>query len=235
MVLVLVLGLAFANLAFSNEHKPVARNPEDIRREYGSASLSRSDLEADPLAQFGIWFDAANAAGLVDATAMTLATVTEAGLPQARIVLLKGYDDRGYVWYTDYASDKGRELAANPRASLLFYWRELERQVRISGSVAKISAEESAAYFHSRPLDSRLSAAVSEQSRVVGDRRELEDRVAELNARYPNGDIPAPANWGGYRLSAERYEFWQGRTGRLHDRFCYLPDGDDWIIERLQP
>ncbi len=213
----------------------MANDPEDIRREYGSATLDRAELSADPLQQFLAWLDAANAADLIDATAMTLATVTADGQPQARIVLLKGCDERGFAWFTDYGSAKGAELDANPRAALLFYWRELERQVRISGSVTKVTAAESAAYFHSRPLESRLSAAVSEQSQVVDDRSVLEARVAELQTRYPGGDIPAPSEWGGYRLTPQSYEFWQGRTGRLHDRFRYLPEGDGWRIDRLQP
>lgn len=213
----------------------MANKPEDIRREYGSASLDRAELNADPLRQFQEWLAVANAADLIDATAMTLATVAADGQPQARIVLLKGCDERGFAWFTDYRSAKGIELVANPRAALLFYWRELERQVRISGTVAKVPADESAAYFHSRPLESRLSAAVSEQSQVVAERAVLESRVAELQARYPEGDIPAPSDWGGYRLTPQRYEFWQGRTGRLHDRFRYVPEGDSWLIERLQP
>ena len=213
----------------------MADNPADIRREYGSTSLTRADLHADPLEQFRIWFEAATAAELLDATAMTLATTAADGMPEARIVLLKGCDADGFVWYTDYNSAKGRALAADPRAALLFYWRELERQVRISGHVEKVSAAQSAEYFASRPLESRLSAAASEQSQPIDDRALLEARVTALTEAHPDGAIPAPADWGGYRLKPVSYEFWQGRTGRLHDRFRYrLVDGE-WQVVRLQP
>ena len=210
-------------------------DPQDIRREYGQTTLARADLRDDPLAQFTDWFDSANTAGLLDATAMTLATADTAGRPSARIVLLKYYDQNGFVWFSDYRSQKGVELAENPQASVMFYWRELERQVRITGSVSRTSRELSAEYFSRRPDDSRFSAAASRQSSPIENREVLQAAVARLQARYPDGDMPTPETWGGFRLVPDEYEFWQGRTGRLHDRFRYLLNGQDWEITRLQP
>ncbi len=205
------------------------------RREYAHGALRRGDLAADPLDQFKAWLDAALEAQLTDATAMALATADPQGMPSNRIVLLKGYSDRGFTWFTDYRSLKGADLAANPQAALLFYWREFERQVRISGTVEKISRAESADYFASRPPDSQLAAAASHQSAAVADRPTLEQAVAKLSAQYPDGVVPAPQQWGGYCLSPTRFEFWQGREGRLHDRFCYVAQDAGWLIERLQP
>jgi len=213
----------------------VSDDHRDVRREYGTASLARADLNADPLQQFDAWLSAANRANLTDATAMTLATVDPDGRPSTRIVLLKHFDETGYVWYTDYASQKGRDLGANANASVLFYWRELERQVRIDGVVSKVERALSEQYFNSRPQDSRFSAAASHQSQPVAERATLEQTVAALRAQYPSGDVPPPTNWGGYRLHAQAYEFWQGREGRLHDRFRYQPTKTGWRIERLQP
>jgi len=213
----------------------VSDNQRNVRREYGSASLAREDLNEDPLTQFGEWLADATDANLTDATAMTLATVDPDGRPSTRIVLLKHFDADGYVFYTDYRSQKGRDLAANANASVLFYWRELERQVRIDGVVAKVARVMSERYFHSRPEDSRFSAAASHQSQPIADREQLERAVGALRSRYPDGNVPAPSNWGGYRLQAQAYEFWQGRVGRLHDRFRYQPTKDGWRIERLQP
>jgi len=213
----------------------VSDNQRDVRREYGSASLVRADLHADPLQQFDAWLGAATRANLMDATAMTLATVDPDGRPSTRIVLLKHFDREGYVWYTDYGSQKGRDLAANANASVLFYWRELERQVRIDGVVSKVERALSEQYFNSRPQDSRYSAAASRQSQPVAKREHMEQAVAGLQAQYPAGEVPVPPDWGGYRLHAQAYEFWQGRVGRLHDRFRYQPMQDAWRIERLQP
>ena len=205
------------------------------RREYAHGALRRAELQADPRRQFQMWMEAALAAELTDATAMALATADAAGRPSNRIVLLKAFDERGFTWFTDYGSHKGRDLAANPQASLLFYWREFERQVRIEGRVRQVSRAESEAYFATRPLDSRMAAAISEQSAVVDSREVLEQAVHDLKQQSHDGVVPAPANWGGYRLEPERYEFWQGREGRLHDRFRYSRVADGWSIDRLQP
>jgi pyridoxamine 5'-phosphate oxidase len=213
----------------------------DTRRDYGgatpaaTASLSASALPADPLEQFGRWLDVAVEAGAKDATAMALATASSVGMPSVRIVLLKEYGPEGFVWYTDYRSQKGRELADNPSASAVFYWRDFDRQVRITGAVERVDPETAADYFRSRPQDSRFSAAASEQSKPVADRQTLEDRVADLMVRYPDGEVPMPEDWGGYRLQPELFEFWQGREGRLHDRFRYVRSRSGWDVERLQP
>ena len=207
----------------------------DTRRDYALGELRRADLEQEPMTQFSQWLQAAIDEQLVDATAMTLATANAAARPSARIVLLKHYDEAGYVWYTSYDSQKGEEMLANPQATLLFYWREFDRQVRISGNVERIERAESEAYFKNRPLESQVSAAASEQSEVIENRGVLEGKVAELDALYANGNVPVPINWGGYRLKASEYEFWQGRVGRLHDRFRYRASGVGWDIQRLQP
>ena len=206
------------------------------RREYGQRTLRRSDLAADPLAQFSGWLLAATGAGARDATAMALATAGADGSPSVRVVLLKHFDARGYCWYSDDRSRKGAELAENPRASAVFYWRDFDRQVRISGTVEKLPAATSDEYFRSRPEDSRFAAAASVQSAPVGDRETLERAVAGLRARFDQGGPPRPPGWGGYRLCPDEYEFWQGRPGRLHDRFLYVPAGDGtWRAQRLQP
>ncbi len=208
----------------------------DIRREYNCNSLSRSQLDADPFKQMQLWLEQAKQADLKDATAMTLATSDHNNLPDARIVLLKQLDERGFCWYTDYSSHKGQQLAHNPQACLLFYWRELDRQVRIQGRVEKINGTEADEYFASRPLQSRLSAAASSQSQAIGSRAELEDKVAQLQQQYDD-HVPRPADWGGYRLLPTHFEFWQGRENRLHDRFSYEKSDSDghWLINRLQP
>ena len=207
-----------------------------MRREYSREALAEADVDADPVVQFGRWFEQAERAGLLEPTAMTLATATPDGRPSARMVLLRGFDERGFCFYTNYESRKGVELAANPRAALVFWWGELERQVRIEGPVAPTSRAESEAYFHSRPPGSQLSAAASPQSRVIQDRAVLERRVAELATGSADGQVPLPDFWGGYRLTHEVVEFWQGRPNRLHDRrrFARSDDGA-WTEQRLAP
>jgi pyridoxamine 5'-phosphate oxidase len=205
-----------------------------MRNEYRRASLDEADADADPLTQFQRWFDEAVRAELPTPNAMTLATVAADGAPGARIVLLKGADQHGFVFYTNYQSRKGLELAANPRAVLLFHWTELEREVRIEGLVNKTSAAESDDYFSSRPLGSRHAAIASPQSSVVANRAVLESRFTEIATQQ--GDQPArPAHWGGYRLTPAAMEFWQGRPNRLHDRLLYTRTGKRWSISRLAP
>ena len=193
------------------------------------------EVHADPLRQFAAWFEAARAEGLRLPEAMAVATATPEGAPSARMVLLKEFDERGFVFYTGYESRKGRELSRNPRAALLFYWEALGRQVRIEGSVDRVSSGESRAYFSSRPLASRLSAAASRQSETVTSRAALEAKVAELAVRFASGDVPLPASWGGYRVAPASYEFWEHRDDRLHDRLRYVREEHGWRIERLQP
>ncbi|HEX9038803.1 MAG TPA: pyridoxamine 5'-phosphate oxidase [Ktedonobacterales bacterium] len=207
-----------------------------LRKEYMLQGLSESDVDSDPIRQFRLWLDAAVAAGHPEPTAMTVATATPDGAPSARMTLLKGLDASGFTFFTNYESRKGRELAANPRAALVFFWVLLERQARIEGRVERTPPEESDAYFHSRPLGSQMSAAASPQSQPVSDRATLEQRVAALEAEYAGIEIPRPANWGGFRVVPETIEFWQGRPNRLHDRLRYTrqPDGA-WRIERLAP
>jgi pyridoxamine 5'-phosphate oxidase len=209
-------------------------NIADLRREYMRAGLAESELERDPVAQFGKWFDEAVRADVPLPNSMALATATRSGRPSARAVLLKGFDERGFVFYTNYESRKGRELAENPRAMLLFCWEQLERQVRIEGAVARTSAAESDEYFATRPLGARLSAIVSPQSEPVADREALEAKVAEAAKRCKSAP-PRPPHWGGYRLVPEGFEFWQGRQDRLHDRLCYARAGSGWRVERLAP
>ena len=213
-------------------------NLADIRREYTLAGLRRADLDANPIAQFQKWFEQAAKAFAqkeIDVNAATLATADKNGKPSARIILLKGLDERGFIFFTNYDSRKGRELAENPNAALTFYWAELERQICIAGVVEKISRAESENYFKSRPHGSRLAALASNQSDVVADRAALEKKWHELSAKFP-GDGPLPPNWGGFVLRPKRIEFWQGRPSRLHDRFCYTRQADgSWKIERLAP
>jgi pyridoxamine 5'-phosphate oxidase len=198
-------------------------------------SLDERELAADPLEQFSAWFEDARAAGLELPEAVALATATPDGAPSLRMVLLKGHDQRGLVFFSAYASRKGQELAANPQAALLFYWHPLGRQVRIEGAVERVDASESDEYFGTRPRASRLSAAATRQSEVVAGRDELERRVAELDARHAATDVPRPEWWGGFRLVPEEFEFWQHRQERLHDRFRYRRDADGWLVERLTP
>ncbi|HEY1390463.1 MAG TPA: pyridoxamine 5'-phosphate oxidase [Ktedonobacterales bacterium] len=208
----------------------------DLRKEYMQRGLAESDVDADPFRQFAAWFDEARAASPNEPNAMALATVGADGRPSLRMVLLKGVDERGFVFYTNYESRKGRELADTPWAALTFFWPEMERQIRIEGRVEPVSAEESDAYFHSRPIGSQLSASASHQSEVIAGREELEQRVAALSARYQNQEIPRPETWGGFRVIPDAIEFWQGRANRLHDRLRYrLLASGDWQIERLSP
>ncbi len=231
----------------------------DLRREYDLGGLNRQDLQADPMAQFNAWFAEAagartdsrwRAVGIAlykawhallghappDVNAMVLATATTDSRPSARTVLLKGVDERGFIFFTNYDSRKGQELAENPQAALVFYWPDLERQVCVAGTVTKLPVTESEAYFKSRPKGSRLSAWASNQSTVVPDRQALEQRWQEIAKRFPTDDVPLPPNWGGYALAPTRIEFWQGRPSRLHDRFRYARQPDNtWLIERLSP
>lgn len=197
-------------------------------------SLNEADLAADPFTQFQHWFDEALRAEISTPNAMTLATTAADGSPSARIVLLKGIDHHGFVFYTNYQSRKGRELAANPRAALVFHWADLEREVRVEGMVEKVSATESDEYFASRPLPSRHAAIASPQSEVVASRALLEQKVAEAVDNH-GGEPGRPAHWGGYRLKPVAVEFWQGRPSRLHDRLLYTLTGDRWTIRRLAP
>ena len=209
---------------------------KDLRREYASRSLDDGATDADPIAQFRIWFAEAEAAQVADANAMTLATASTSGEPSARIVLLKGMDERGFVFFTHYTSPKGGDLAQNPRASLLFYWPELERQVRISGTVSRVSREISETYFASRPVESQWAAWAAPQSSRLDTRESLERRYRQLKERFANQPVPCPPEWGGYHVTAERIEFWQGRPGRLHDRILYTRATDGtWQHQRLAP
>ncbi|HEY9907928.1 MAG TPA: pyridoxamine 5'-phosphate oxidase [Thermosynechococcaceae cyanobacterium] len=207
----------------------------DLRLNYTLKQLNEAEVNPNPIAQFQAWFDEAVAAELPEPNAMTLATATKDGVPSARIVLLKGLDDRGFVFYTNYESRKGKELLANPQAAIVFLWDSLERQVRIEGRVEKTSNSETEAYFHSRPLTSQLGAWTSEQSRVILDREVLEQRFQELQAQYANQEVPRPPHWGGFRVVPHQVEFWQGRPSRLHDRLRYRLQEAEWQIDRLAP
>lgn len=214
----------------------------DVRREFDHSSLREEEVASDPLVQFRLWLDQAQSADPQEFTAMTLATVDAAGHPAARIVLLKGVDDRGFVFFTNYESRKGRELAANPRAALVFYWAPFDRQVRVEGVVERTSRAETAEYFSSRPLGSQLGAWASRQSAPIASRAELEGELAAVTERFAEGAVPVPDFWGGYRLRPEAIEFWQGRPNRLHDRLRYsrpLDLGNEgagvWTLERLAP
>jgi pyridoxamine 5'-phosphate oxidase len=207
-----------------------------VRRDYKRAALNERDVAPEPIAQFRAWLADALAADPLDPTAMTLATADREGRPSARIVLLKGYDERGFVFFTNYGSRKACELLVNPRAALVFYWPAFDRQVRVEGTAGKISREETAAYFATRPLASQLSAWASRQSAPVASREELERALAAAAERFTGSEVPAPDFWGGYRLSPTLMEFWQGRESRLHDRLVYRREaGGPWTIERLQP
>lgn len=205
-----------------------------LREEYARAALNEADAAPDPLVQFGQWFQEAVRAKVPLPNAMTLATVGKDGAPAARVVLLKGLENGGFTFFTNYHSRKGRELAADARAALLFLWPDLERQVRIEGTTVKVSAADSDAYFASRPLGARLGAWASPQSEVLADRRSLEDMLAQAT-QAQGEEPPRPPHWGGYRLVPAAVEFWQGRTDRLHDRLRYRREGEGWVLERLAP
>ncbi len=208
---------------------------DSLRREYSRARLTEREVASDPITQFQIWFEQARAAEIVEPNAMTLATATPDGEPSARIVLLKGIDERGFVFFTDYRSRKGEELRANPRAALVFHWQELERQVRVTGTVERATEAESEAYFRTRPLGSRIGAWTSHQSSVIEGRDVLERRLAELERDFASGEVPLPPYWGGFRVAPEAVEFWQGRPNRLHDRIRYARERGGWRLERLAP
>lgn len=207
-----------------------------LRKDYTKQGLREIDLDADPFKQFKTWFDQALNAQLPEPNAMTLATATIDGKPSARMVLLKDFSDRGFVFYTNYQSHKGQELNTNPQAALVFWWAQLERQVRIEGKVELVSPTESDEYFHSRPINSQLGAWVSNQSQVVSSREVLEQRQEQLVVQYEQQTIPRPPHWGGFRVVPTEIEFWQGRPSRLHDRLVYRLQADNsWLIERLSP
>ncbi len=208
----------------------------DLRQEYAMGALNEAEVHSDPLQQFQRWFGEAIAAQLPEPNAMTLATADRTGRPYARVVLLKECDADGFIFFTNYRSDKGRQLAENPHAALVFLWLELQRQIRIEGTVSPIASAESEAYFRSRPRESRLGALASRQSQIVASRQILDQRFQQLEAQYPDDTIPMPNHWGGYRVQPEMLEFWQGRHGRMHDRLRYrrLAEGH-WLLERLEP
>jgi pyridoxamine 5'-phosphate oxidase len=206
-----------------------------LRREYLRDGLSRADLDPNPMAQFSHWFAIARQTPMPDPTAMLVATVDTSGQPSLRTVLLKYFDDRGFVFFTHYGSDKAKDIAVNPKVCLSFPWLELERQVHVRGRAEKISAIESARYFFSRPKDSQLAAWISSQSHPLSSRQLLLRQFHEIKAKIGQGEVPAPSFWGGFRVCPKTMEFWQGRKNRLHDRFVYRRDGDGWKIERLAP
>ncbi len=215
---------------------PDPLNIAALRHDYVAHGLRRADLEPDAIKQFAKWFGAAAAAEIRDVNAMSLATIGSDGGPDVRVVLLKAISDRGLVFFTNYLSTKARQLEANPQAALTFFWVQLERQIRIRGTVGKTSRDESEEYFRSRPLGSQLGAWASAQSEVIEDRSALEARLTEVTQQFAGGDVPLPDYWGGYRLYPDTIEFWQGRANRLHDRFRYTRQADqDWVIERLSP
>ena len=206
----------------------------DLRRDYALESLTERDVDADPIRQFEKWFEQALRSGMIEPNAMTLATSTRDGHPSARIVLLKGVDANGFVFFTDYRSRKGSELDANPNVSLCFWWSELQRQVRVTGTVARVPRDESNAYFRTRPHGSRIGAWASHQSASLDSRETLEKEVDRLERAHP-GDVPLPPHWGGYRVTPDSLEFWQGRPSRLHDRIAYTRESGTWRIGRLSP
>ncbi len=207
----------------------------DLRRDYALSGLLEKDLAKDPFRQFDKWFQEAEAAKIPEPNAMVCSLATRDGRPSSRVVLLKGLDGRGFVFYTNYESRKGRELAENSRASLLFPWIAMERQVIVDGAVVKVSREEADAYFHSRPRASQLSAWASHQSAIVPGRTALEDAMKQVEQKYAGQDVPLPPHWGGYRVTPDTIEFWQGRRSRLHDRLRYRREKNEWVVERLAP
>ena len=212
-----------------------SKNLADIRNDYSLRELSREKVDSDPFTEFRIWMDEALESQVNEPTAMTLSTVASDGRPSSRMVLLKGYDSGGFLFFTNYNSRKGRELAENPYAAVNFFWPELERQVNISGRTCKVSAEESDEYFRSRPFTSRVGAWASNQSEKIDSRMTIMLKAAKLLVRYASGNVPRPPHWGGFRLVPDRFEFWQGRESRLHDRICYELKDNSWEIVRLSP
>lgn len=207
----------------------------DFRKEYSDRGLKREDMAADPVDQFATWFQQATEMGVHEPNAMTLATVDETGMPYQRTVLLKIFDGEGFVFFTNYGSRKAKQLAENPKASLLFPWLILERQVIIQGTVEKVSTAESLKYFSSRPRESQIGAWVSNQSEVISSRKFLMQKLSEIREKFSQGEIPLPSFWGGYRVIPQNIEFWQGGPARIHDRFLYQREGAGWKIDRLSP
>lgn len=210
-------------------------NIQNLRQDYRAAELSEADVDKNPIVQFAKWFKDALDAKMYEPNVMTLATADLSGKPSSRILLLKGFDEDGFVFFTNYNSKKGKDLQENPQAAMQFFWPELERQVRIEGTVTKATAEASTAYFHSRPKGSQIGASASPQSTVIPDREILEERVKELTAAYQQTEVPRPEHWGGYVLKPAHLEFWQGRPSRLHDRITYTSINGVWTINRLAP
>lgn len=206
-----------------------------VRQDYDTYALARKDLQQDPLDQFQLWLQAAEAHPIQDVTSMSVATASSAGMPTVRTILLKHFDADGFCWYTDKRSPQGIQIAGNPVAELLFFWREQSRQVRISGTVIHLPDAQDDQYFNARPAASQYSASASAQSSVIASREAMQARVDALEAQYPEGEVPRPAEWGGFCLKPESFEFWQGRTSRLHDRFRYSLQDGDWLVERLCP
>ncbi|MVN91014.1 pyridoxamine 5'-phosphate oxidase [Mucilaginibacter aquatilis] len=213
-----------------------ATDIQNLRQDYKASSLHEADTHANPVKQFETWFNEAVKAEIHEPNAMTLATSTHDGRPSARVVLLKGFDEKGFIFYTNYLSRKGKEIAKNPHAALVFFWGDLERQVRIEGTIEKLSKEQSEAYFHSRPVGSQIGAVASPQSQEIADRDVLEKKWQQLETEYEGKEIPKPAYWGGYVLKPQLVEFWQGRSSRLHDRILYKKaDKNNWKKVRLAP
>ncbi|MDE3235072.1 MAG: pyridoxamine 5'-phosphate oxidase [Bacteroidota bacterium] len=212
------------------------RSIADIRKDYILQSLNEADVAANPIEQFARWWEDAIKSEIDEVNAMTVATATKEGVPAARIILLKGFDERGFIFFTNYQSAKGNEIADNPQVALLFFWKELERQIRISGTIEKIGAKDSDDYFQSRPAGSRLGAWSSPQSTVIESRQVIEDNYARYEQQFDNGNIPRPPHWGGYLVKPQKIEFWQGRSSRMHDRLLYSLQADgQWKLERLAP